>query len=193
MSGRRWMVAAAALVAVLQIGFLVSMIAGRAAVLRDGREVVLAVEPVDPRDLLRGDYVTLSYNISRLPAGLFAEPPAPAGGEGELAVFVRLKPGEDGIFQPVAARYGQRPQAEAAADEVDIRGSTRARWSANTPFVSVRYGIERFYVPEGEGRAIERDLGERAFRMKVAVAADGAAQIKSFHDGETMLYAEPLY
>lgn len=193
MSGRRWMMAAAALVAVLQIGFLVSMIAGRAAVLRDGREVVLAVEPVDPRDLLRGDYVTLSYNISRLPAGLFAEPPAQAGGEGELAVFVRLKPGEDGIFQPVAARYGQRPQAAAAADEVDILGSTHARWSANTQFISVRYGIERFYVPEGEGRAIERDLSERAFRMKVAVAADGAAQIKSFHDGETMLYAEPLY
>ena len=192
MSGRRWMVvAAAALVAVLQIGFLVSMIAGRAAVLRDGREVVLAVEPVDPRDLLRGDYVTLSYNISRLPAGLFAE--APAGGEGELAVFVRLKPGEDGVFQPVAARYGQRLRTQAAADEVDILGSTRARRSANTQFVSVRYGIERFYVPEGEGRAIERDLSRRAFRMKVAVAADGAAQIRSFHDGETMLYAEPLY
>ena len=29
--------------------------------------------------------------------------------------------------------------------------------------------------------------------MTVAVASDGAAQIKSLHDGETMLYAEPLY
>ena len=26
-------------------------------ILRDGREITLKVEPVDPRDLLRGDYV----------------------------------------------------------------------------------------------------------------------------------------
>lgn len=193
MSGRRWILAAAALVAVLQIGFLASMITGRAAVLRDGREVVLSVEPVDPRDLLRGDYVTLSYNISRVPAGLFPEPPAQEDDEGRRTVFVRLKPDENGIFQPVAARYGERPEGAPAQDEVDIRGLTRSRWASGTHSISVRYGIERFYVPEGEGRAIESDLRERTFRMKVAVGEDGAAQIKSFHDGETMLYAEPLY
>jgi uncharacterized membrane-anchored protein len=68
-----------------------------------------------------------------------------------------------------------------------LRRAARAEW------VSVKYGIERFYVPEGEGREIERDLRQRSFRMKVAVAKDGTAQIRSFHDGETMLYAEPLY
>lgn len=193
MSGRRWMVPAALLVALLQIGFLASMIVGRAAVLRDGREVVLAVEPVDPRDLLRGDYVTLSYNISRLPASLFSEPPAEEGEEERRTVFVRLKPDEDGVFQPVAARYGQKPEGAPAKDEVDIRGTTRSRWDGGLHSMALRYGIERFYVPEGEGRAIESDLRERAFRMKVAVAKDGTAQIKSFHDGETMLYAEPLY
>lgn len=194
MSGRRWLMLAAAAVAAAQIGFLVSMIAGRAAVLRDGQEVVLQVEPVDPRDLLRGDYVTLAYNISRLPVDLFPERPAEgAQDEGGRTVFVRLKAGEDGIFQPVSARFGQRLESAPAEGEVDIRGTTHARWAAGTQFVSVRYGIERFYVPEGEGRAIEADLSERAFRMKVAVARDGAAQIKSFHDGETMLYAEPLY
>lgn len=193
MSGRRWVLPAAVVVALLQIGFLVSMIVGRAAVLREGREIVLAVEPVDPRDLLRGDHVTLSYNISRLPAALFSEPPA-AGADGEESVvYVRLKADEDGVFQPVGARYGERPQAAPGEGDVDIRGRTRARWAAGLQSVSVRYGIERFYVPEGEGRDIERDLRQRAFRMKVAVAGDGTAQIKSFHDGEVLLYAEPLY
>lgn len=193
MSGRRRMLAAALAVALLQIGFLVSMIAGRAAVLRDGQEVLLVVEPVDPRDLLRGDYVTLGYNISRLPAALFAGLP-PKGAEGERrAVHVRLKAGEDGIFQPVAARFGEGFEVAPGEGEVDIAGATHARWDAGAAFVDVRYGIERFYVPEGEGRAIEADLATRAFRMKVAVARDGAAQIKSFHDGETLLYAEPLY
>lgn len=192
MKRQRWLLIAAVAVAAVQIGVLVSMIAGRAAVLRNGREVTLSVEPVDPRDLLRGDYVTLSYNISRLPAALFSLPVDDVEGRGERVVFVRLKAGEDGVFQPVSARFDARPPEALAEGEVDIRGQTRSRWSAGH-WVFVRYGVERFYVPEGEGREIERDLRERTFRMKVAVGPDGAAQIKSFHDGETMLYAEPLY
>lgn len=191
-AGKRAIVAAI-IVALGQIGFLSWIIAGRAAVLRSGREIVLKVEPVDPRDLLRGDYVTLSYNISRVPAGLFPEQPAQEEADADRTVFVRLKPDQNGVFQPVAARYEAKPEGAPAQDEVDIRGSTHGRWAANTHFVSVDYGIERFYVPEGEGRAIESNLAERTFRMKVAVGEDGTAQIKSFHDGETMLYAEPLY
>ena len=57
---------AALVVALAQIGFLGWIIAGRAAVLRDGREITLKIEPVDPNDLLRGDYVSLFYEISRV-------------------------------------------------------------------------------------------------------------------------------
>lgn len=190
---RRWLLPIAVVVAAIQIAFLLSMIAGRASVLRSGQEIMLEVEPVDPRDLLRGDYVVLGYNISSIPADLFAERPEGTEQADERTVFVRLKPGEDGIWQPVAARYGEPPDPAPAGDEVDIRGTASSVWFEQTASVAVRYGIERFYVPEGEGRAIEADLRQRAFRMKVAVAGDGAAQIKSFHDGETMLYAEPLY
>ena len=189
MSGRRWLLPIAVAVALAQIGFLWSMIAGRAAILRDGREVTLAVEPIDPRDLLRGDYVVLGYNISSLSIEIFTAPPP---GD-EETVFVRLKAGEDGVWKPVVARYGVPPEPASAADEVDIKGRAGPIWAEQMGWVNVRYGIERFYVPEGEGRAIEAAIGDRSFRMKVAVAADGAAQIKSFHDGETMLYAEPFY
>lgn len=34
--------------------------------LRTGTEVILKTEPVDPRDLFRGDYVVLNYEISTL-------------------------------------------------------------------------------------------------------------------------------
>ena len=40
------------------------MVADRQALLRTGREIVLQVQPVDPRDLFRGDYVILGYGIS---------------------------------------------------------------------------------------------------------------------------------
>ena len=36
-----------------------------------GQEVTLAVRPVDPRDLFRGDYVALSFEIETVPVNLF--------------------------------------------------------------------------------------------------------------------------
>lgn len=193
MNGRRWLILAAIAVAVVQIGVLFSMIAGRAAILRDGREVVLEVRPIDPRDLLRGDYIVLDYNISTISAALLGPAQAAAQTAPDKTLFVRLKADDAGIWQPIAARYGAKPEPAAGEGEVDIRGVAGNSWRNDSATISVNYGIERFYVPEGEGRAIERNINVRAFRMKVAVAADGAAQIKSFHDGETMLYAEPLY
>lgn len=192
MNKSRWVLAIAAVVAVVQVGFLASMIAGRAAILQNGREVVLEVRPVDPRDLLRGDYVVLDYNISEIATELFAEAPSAEERPSGAIVFVRLRADADGLWQPVAARYGERPEPAAAADEVDIRGIAGV-WHDDAASVSIDYGVERFYVPEGEGRAIERDMNMRPFRMKLAIDVDGTAQIKSFHDGEAMLYAEPLY
>lgn len=190
---RRLLLPVAIGVALLQIGFLVFMIAGRASILRSGTEVTLQVEPVDPRDLLRGDYVVLGYNISRIPTSiLINQGDSASNGEGRV-VFVRLRADESGIWQPVAASYDAQLPEKAATGEVDIKGVTHGSWSATTEFIDVDYGIERFYVPEGEGREIERNLNERSFRMKVVVDANGSAQIKSFHDGETKLYEEPIY
>jgi uncharacterized membrane-anchored protein len=190
---RRTLFIAAGVVGALQIGFLASMIAGRAAILRNGQEVLLSVQPVDPRDLLRGDYVTIGYNISSVSTDLFAERPQDDRNGRDRTVFVRLRPGEDGIWEAVAARYDEKPEPAPAGGELDIRGIATSSWYDDAASINIAYGIERFYVPEGEGRAIEGNLRERAFTMTVAVASDGTAQIKSLHDGETMLYAEPLY
>src|SRR5262245_39653295 len=54
------------LVMALQTAALGYMIVDRQAVLNTGRVVTLKVAPVDPRDIFRGDYVILSYEISRL-------------------------------------------------------------------------------------------------------------------------------
>lgn len=62
---------AAIVCSVVLVGSLVVMIQGRAAILRDGTEIVLKTEPVDPRDLMRGDYVRLGYtDISSIDKGL---------------------------------------------------------------------------------------------------------------------------
>jgi uncharacterized membrane-anchored protein len=187
----RWLVAIATVVALAQIAVLGSMIWSRAAILRSGTEVMLEVRPIDPRDLLRGDYVVVGYTISNLDKSLF-------GGEtredysGPHTVYVRLARGADGLWEAAAARLDSPFDAPGADGEVDIRGIASYFPPDLTP-VPVDYGIERFYLPEGEGLAIEQGMGVRPFRMKVAVAADGSPQIKSFHDGDTMIFEEPLY
>ncbi len=95
MSGRRLIVSALVL-ALVQIGFLSWIIAGRAAILRSGKEVLLKVEPVDPRDLLRGDYVALGYDISRIPTRLIANIPAGQTRSDDTPITVRLSKGVDG-------------------------------------------------------------------------------------------------
>ena len=56
----------------LQAAWVISTAARQEFLLRRGTVVLLESAPVDPRDLLRGDYVILSYKISVLPAALFA-------------------------------------------------------------------------------------------------------------------------
>jgi uncharacterized membrane-anchored protein len=59
--------------------------------------------------------------------------------------------------------------------------------------VPLTFGIERYYVPEGQGRPIEDGVREKALHVVVAIAGNGQAQIKSLRmDGQT-LYDEPLY
>jgi len=188
------LIAAAFAVALLQIGFLGWMIAGRAAILRDGREIVLKVEPVDPRDLLRGDYVRLTYEISRIPAKLVANVPADGTTRDQQTIVVRLTKGDDGTWHPQMAWLGSPPQA-AGPDAVDIAGTIKAGSSLGDSDATLwpDYGIERFYLPEGEGKAIEKDMRTRPFQVKIAVSKSGQAQIKALMDGAATLFEEPLY
>jgi uncharacterized membrane-anchored protein len=192
MTGRK-LVASALVLALLQIGFLGWIIAGRAAILRNGTEVLLKVEPVDPRDLLRGDYVFLSYEISRLPVSLIANIPADRTSSDDGPVTVRLGKDADGYWRARSAWLGKAP-GPAAGGEVDIVGHLSAGWNfAPDTTLSADYGIERFYLPEGEGLAIERDMRARPFGVRVAVASNGQAQIKALVDGDKTLFEEPLY
>ena len=192
MTGKRLVISALVL-ALVQIGFLSWIIAGRAAILRDGKEILLKVEPIDPRDLLRGDYIVLSYDISRIPVKLIANIPTGKLTSDDTPIVVRLKKGADGYWLPTTAWFGQAP-APAASDEAEIVGHVAAGWDLNPETtIAPDYGIERFYLPEGEGMAIQNDMRVRPFGIWLALAGDGTAQIKALVDGDKTLFEEPLY
>jgi uncharacterized membrane-anchored protein len=193
MTGKRLIISALVL-ALVQIGFLSWIIAGRAAILRDGKEVLLKVEPIDPRDLLRGDYIFLGYEISRIPVKLIANIPADKFTSNDSELVVRLKKAADGYWQPSAAWFDAVP-GPAASDEADIVGHVADGWDLRGQDMTIApdYGIERFYLPEGEGLAIQNDMRVRPFGVRVALAADGTAQIEALMDGDKTLFEEPLY
>jgi len=179
------LIAVALVVSLVQIAIMGWMVAGRAAILRSGTDVTMTVEPIDPRDLLRGDYVVLSYPISTLSGDL-----TPRGVKSGETIYVRVAPSDDGTFRPVASRIGSPPEAPLGEGEVDIRGMV-----SSTYFGTVRsnFGIERFYVPEGKGRGIEENMRQDRFEVVVAVAADGSAQIRSLlHEG-VPIYSDPVF
>jgi uncharacterized membrane-anchored protein len=57
----------------------------------------------------------------------------------------------------------------------------------------MRYGIERYYVPEGEGRVIEDSQRDLQITAVVAVDDTGTAVMKALRDNGEQLYQEPLY
>lgn len=188
----RFLLMAAIFVSLAQIGVLAWMIAGRAAILREGPVIVLAIQPVDPRDFLRGDYVRLNYNISSIDRALFEGEDLEAISP-EATIHVQLSEDGDGIWQPVRATSETIAPEDLPEGDVIVRGHLRHMVGEGARAVALNYGIERFYVPEGQGRPIETPEVAARLRMHVAIGPDGAAQIKSLHDGEGMLFSEPLF
>lgn len=175
----------------VQCGLLVLMVVDRMEILREGREVTLQTQPVDPRDLLRGDYVVLRYDISQLPAG------ALAGKTTETRnpiVFVKLAPNANGLYEAVSV---SADPVTVAAPEILIRGRVSySCGSASRTFcdkLTIKYGLENYFVPEGEGRKLEQARNQQRLRVVAAVLPSGRAAIKRLLlDGEPV-YEEPLY
>jgi uncharacterized membrane-anchored protein len=59
--------------------------------------------------------------------------------------------------------------------------------------IRVEYGIERYYVPEGEGKPLEEARQDGNVSIAVRVSADGTAQIRSLLVDGKPAYEEPVY
>lgn len=193
MTGRlgfsRFFLLAGIFVALLQSAVLLYTVVSRAAVLRDGREVLLETAPVDPRDLLRGDYVVLNYTIATLEAASIGGP-WPEDREPHT-IHVRLRPDGGGYWSVAEASF---LPLDAQEGSVVLKGITgRLSGAREQASVSVHYGIERYYVPEGEGKALEEARNDGRISIAARVSAGGVAHIRALLRDGKPLYEEPLY
>jgi len=178
-------------VAVLaQVLALFGLIGVHSYTLTSGRSVLLKTEPLDPWDPFRGQYVTLNYTISSLREGTIAMSGAPYR-RGQQ-IWVTLREGDP--YWSAVGVSAVRPAV--AGGEVALRGTvewTGPDWRIEPPaqpggaqppsVVQIRYGIEQFYVPEGEGPGLE----DRQIQLSVEAKVDRfgrAALYKVFRDGK---------
>jgi len=141
---------------IMQLLFIGTQIATSEHALTTGTQVKLELQPLDPRSIMQGDYVDLSYTISTLNEN-------PWGSQWEnrwdkdLHVGQRMKlvlsPDAQGIYQFKEMYEGQ----PIAADEVIINGKYQG-WR-------IMFGIEHYFVPEGTGFEVEQSMNYAYVRI----------------------------
>jgi uncharacterized membrane-anchored protein len=154
-----------------QLAILVAMIGVRAIPLVTGQTVLVRVQPVDPRDLFRGDYVTLSYEFSRIPSqgieGLSSTRWGYGSDQQGRTVYVPLVKEEDGVHWHAAkVTLDKPPMGPFLKGQVGRYGL-------------MQFGIEAYYLQEGSGRMYEQALRNRKLSAELAVTSGGQAALRS--------------
>jgi uncharacterized membrane-anchored protein len=126
-----------------------------------GVEATLATQPIDPFDPLRGQYITIRYEISTVTGENLS-----VGDE----VYVSLKDDAEGI-----ARF-TKTSIEKPAKGMFIKGKVE---SVSGNRATVRYGIEQYFFERGA------QFSTQNLQVKVKIDSSGQARIKELmHEGK---------
>src|SRR4030042_6192399 len=157
------------LIVLFQVLILAGLTGFNEVSLATGDTVVLQTGPVDPRDIFRGDYVVLRYEISTL----VNTPGVWMLKQGDKA-YVRLERDGDVWDAVEVSNVYVDGWAAFIAGEVTSVSNDRA---------TIIYGIEAYFVPEGEGLAIQRAAD---IKVRAKIDASGKAVIENLIvDGKT--------
>jgi len=172
---------------------LVGMVAMKQYTLSTGTLVQLETRPVDPRSLFRGDYVRLRYAISLLDLKDLSGDTNFARGD---TVYVVLAEGAP-FWMPVSVH---RAIPMPAAGQIVIKGEVTRHWTylgddkrPATDQLDVSYGIESYFVPEGQGRELEAPDKVGLITIVAAVDRFGNAGIKQILVDGLPRFTEKLF
>jgi uncharacterized membrane-anchored protein len=132
-----------------------------------GEEILLKVAPVDPRDMFRGDYIALSYDISRINLATVPYDSTFSSGETIYAVLSR----KEKYWTIDSVSHAKSSLGE---NQVFMKGRVIA---VSGQSVRVEWGIESYFVPEGEGLTIER-MRDAELSVIVVVDNTGSSVLK---------------
>jgi uncharacterized membrane-anchored protein len=155
---------------IAQMVILLGMIVLRAIPLVTGKTVLVRVQPVDPRDLFRGDYVIQSYPFSRVPQqGIEGLSEKERGNWTKMegrTVYVPLVP------DSVPGHWrGDKATVVKPATGPFLKGQMQR-------YGPIQFGIESYYVQEGGGHQYEQAIRNRRLSAELAVTSSGQAALR---------------
>lgn len=163
--------------ALAQVGVLGYIFAERVRLLTSPTEIVLPVVPVDPRDLFRGDYVILGYDITTIKAP--PEVVKEVDLHGQFNVLIEKGADERWTGTLVGAKVPATTPGQLVVKARLAPNQFRRGGLLRTDGVlRVRYGIESYFVPQHSGRALEKQAQERKLSILAAVGSNGELAIK---------------
>jgi len=169
---------------VLQVVIILVIILFKLSILAGGTEVLLRIEPVDPRSPLRGDYMTFQYDISHINSSFFDDPMVKNGD----VVYVALRQtGKHWIVQRV---YKNRPpdgeifmKGKVLYGTVQPQDDVFSFDEFSDSRVQIVYGIEEYFIPEGAGKSFR--FAEKETSASIIVDEDGNPVLKQIYiDGK---------
>ncbi len=177
-----------AIVVGLQVAVILLIVLFKLAILTGGTTVRLQIEPVDPRDPLRGDYVTFRYthvsaiqlygNLSTVvqEGTTVYVPLRRLGTYWESTNRVLTSPPNDGEVE-IFLR-GKVTAVSSTRKMIETLGQPNEDFGISTSHVT--YGIEDYFIPENSGRTLPwgRDANLSA---DVAVDDQGRAVLKGLY------------
>lgn len=135
---------------IAQAVFLLGWAGYHEYVRQNAQVLLLKGRPVDPQDLLRGDYLTLNYDISTVtPAGKSdSDRASPFGGMPDVWVLLEQHDRYSVVAQASYEKLVPKP------GQVLVHGDMGYNWGARsgTATQRINYDIEKYFVPEGKGR-----------------------------------------
>lgn len=155
----------------LQIGFVLSIPVIKETNIRSGKAIIVKTIPVDPQSLFRGDYINLNYEFSRIDLNK-VEHDKTYFDRGQR-VFVKLSKA-GGSWEVV--QVSSKPLKNIGLDQVMVVGSINNWPSQNT--INVIYGIESYFVPEGEGKYIEKKIADKRATVELSIDKKGFASVR---------------
>ena len=169
---RKWLII---IVAALQVAVLAQMAGQRELVVRNGKTIYLRTAPVDPRDMFRGDYVRLNYEISSVPKSLLRDGLAENKCKQGMRVYAVLDVNEGGTSQLLYVT-DKKPK-----EGLFIRGRVDDHDTTNPP-IQIRYGIEAYFMQQGKGKQLEQGRRQEGIQipleMELKLGTNGIAVLR---------------
>ncbi len=176
-------------IALIQTFVLGWMVWDRVTLLREGREVTLAIVPVDPRDLLRGDYVILSFDISRIDT---SNVEGDRGFKTGNLIYVGLEKSDNNLWNAVSVNFN-RPQDRSGVVFIKGKVYLASNGIGGSKKLQINYGMEKYFIPEGDGPRLEKLRGEKVLSIVAAVSNSGEAGIKALLVRGQQVYEEAIF